>query len=54
MVAAADAGVERLMNIYVSMGVTPPKSMPGASKPALPEARARRTKRTAKPPKPAT
>jgi uncharacterized membrane protein len=32
----AEGGVERLMNVYVSMGVTPPLSMtPGAAKPAL-------------------
>jgi len=35
-VKPADGGVERLMNVYVSMGVTPPMSMPpGAPKPAL-------------------
>lgn len=35
-VKPADGGVERLMNVYVSMGVTPPLSMPpGASKAAL-------------------
>ena len=27
-VKPADGGVERLMNVYVSMGVTPPESMP--------------------------
>ena len=35
-VKPADGGVERLMNVYVSMGVTPPTSMPAtAAKPAL-------------------
>jgi uncharacterized membrane protein len=35
-VRPAEGGVERLMNVYVSMGVTPPISVPpGAAKPAL-------------------
>jgi uncharacterized membrane protein len=34
-VKPAEGGVERLMNVYVSMGVTPPLSMPVAVKPAL-------------------
>ena len=34
-VKPAEGGVERLMNVYVSMGVTPPMSMPRAAKPAL-------------------
>ena len=34
-VKPAEGGVERLMNVYVSMGVTPPLSMPVAAKPAL-------------------
>lgn len=35
-VKPAEGGVERLMNVYVSMGVTPPLSMtPGTAKPAL-------------------
>jgi uncharacterized membrane protein len=35
-VKPAEGGVERLMNVYVSMGVTPPLSMPpAAAKPAL-------------------
>ena len=35
-VKPADGGVERLMNVYVSMGVTQPTSMPAtAAKPAL-------------------
>ena len=45
-VKPAEGGVERLMNVYVSMGVTPPMSMPRAAKPALADARA------AKPPEP--
>lgn len=28
----AEGGVERLMNVYVSMGVTPPMSMPGGTR----------------------
>jgi uncharacterized membrane protein len=31
----AEGGVERLMNVYVSMGVTPPKGMPGAATPVI-------------------
>jgi uncharacterized membrane protein len=38
-VKPAEGGVERLMNVYVSMGVTPPMSMPRAAKPALADAR---------------
>ncbi len=34
-VKPAEGGVERLMNVYVSMGVTPPLSMPAAAQPAL-------------------
>jgi uncharacterized membrane protein len=34
-VKPAEGGVERLMNVYVSMGVTPPLSMPTAAQPAL-------------------
>ena len=34
-VKPADGGVERLMNVYVSMGVTPPISMPGVTPAAL-------------------
>ena len=35
-VKPAEGGVERLMNVYVSMGVTPPVAMPAlAAKPAL-------------------
>jgi uncharacterized membrane protein len=34
-VKPAQGGVERLMNVYVSMGVTPPMSMPPGSAPAL-------------------
>jgi uncharacterized membrane protein len=34
-VKPAEGGVERLMNVYVSMGVTPPTSMPGQAAKAL-------------------
>ena len=50
-VKPAEGGVERLMNVYVSMGVTPPVSVPaiqGARPAKPPEARPR----TIKPPKP--
>jgi uncharacterized membrane protein len=33
-VKPAEGGVERLMNVYVSMGVTPPVGMPGVAKKA--------------------
>ncbi len=33
-VKPAEGGVERLMNVYVSMGVTPPLSMPGGAQSA--------------------
>jgi uncharacterized membrane protein len=45
-VKPAEGGVERLMNVYVSMGVTPPVSMKLAAKPAL------ATPKPVKPPKP--
>jgi uncharacterized membrane protein len=45
-VKPAEGGVERLMNVYVSMGVTPPMSMKLAAKPAL------ATPKPVKPPKP--
>ncbi|HKB21518.1 MAG TPA: DUF502 domain-containing protein [Methyloceanibacter sp.] len=46
-VKPADGGVERLMNVYVSMGVTPPESMP-----SITDARAKKAKSsTAKTPK---
>jgi uncharacterized membrane protein len=48
-VKPADGGVERLMNVYVSMGVTPPESMP--AKPRAIEANA--TKTASAKPKPA-
>jgi len=38
-VKPADGGVERLMNVYVSMGVTPPESMP-----SITDARAKKAK----------
>jgi len=34
-VMPAEGGVERLMNVYVSMGVTPPVGMPGRAKPMI-------------------
>lgn len=34
-VKPAEGGVERLMNVYVSMGVTPPLSKPLAAAPAI-------------------
>jgi uncharacterized membrane protein len=47
-VKPADGGVERLMNVYVSMGVTPPQSMPPGAAPALaaPKAAAKAKSRT--------
>ena len=49
-VKPADGGVERLMNVYVSMGVTPPISMP--AKPTIANARGKKAKAaTAKTPK---
>jgi uncharacterized membrane protein len=49
-VKPADGGVERLMNVYVSMGVTPPESMP--PKPAIADARGKKAKSAnPKPPK---
>jgi uncharacterized membrane protein len=55
-VKPAEGGVERLMNVYVSMGVTPPMSIPRAAKPALADARGAKAPeakpKTIKPPKP--
>lgn len=55
-VKPAEGGVERLMNVYVSMGVTPPMSVPRAAKPALADARGAKAPeakpKTIKPPKP--
>jgi uncharacterized membrane protein len=55
-VKPAEGGVERLMNVYVSMGVTPPMSMPRGKKPALADARGTKAPearpKTIKPPKP--
>ncbi len=55
-VKPAEGGVERLMNVYVSMGVTPPMSMPRAAKPALADARGTKAPeakpKAIKPPKP--
>jgi uncharacterized membrane protein len=36
-VRPAEGGVERLMNVYVSMGVTPPEHMPAGAKPVIVE-----------------
>jgi uncharacterized membrane protein len=36
-VKPAEGGVERLMNVYVSMGVTPPENMPAGAKPVIVE-----------------
>ncbi|MGH6802472.1 MAG: DUF502 domain-containing protein [Methyloceanibacter sp.] len=56
-VKPAEGGVERLMNVYVSMGVTPPVAMPAlAAKPALAHARGAKAPeakpKRIKPPKP--
>ena len=40
----AEGGVERLMNVYVSMGVTPPESIPAGATPVVIEPPARATK----------
>jgi uncharacterized membrane protein len=37
-VRPAEGGVERLMNVYVSMGVTPPEDMPAHGEPVIVEA----------------
>lgn len=53
-VKPADGGVERLMNVYVSMGVTPPLSKPGTATPKVIEATSAKPplKRRPKTPKP--
>ena len=43
----AEGGVERLMNVYVSMGVTPPANLPAGAKPVIEKAPA--AKKTAAP-----
>jgi uncharacterized membrane protein len=49
-VKPAEGGVERLMNVYVSMGVTPPIALPSAAKaPATKPAKPRRKKPDALP-----
>ncbi|HUU67189.1 MAG TPA: DUF502 domain-containing protein, partial [Methyloceanibacter sp.] len=53
----AEGGVERLMNVYVSMGVTPPANLPAGAKPVVIEASAAKKtavprKRPARKPKP--
>ena len=50
-VRPADGGVERLMNVYVSMGVTPPVAMPGATR-AIEATAIKKTAAKPKPPKP--
>jgi uncharacterized membrane protein len=45
----AEGGVERLMNVYVSMGVAPPEGLPSAAKPAIPDARPAVSKKPAPP-----
>ncbi len=53
-VKPAEGGVERLMNVYVSMGVTPPVSMPtlaAKSSPLVIEASAARPAAKPKPSK---
>jgi len=50
-VRPADGGVERLMNVYVSMGVTPPMAMPGATR-AIEATAIKKTAAKPKPPKP--
>ena len=55
-VMPAEGGVERLMNVYVSMGVTPPVSRPLAAKPLILDAPAAKPPaakpKATKPPKP--
>jgi uncharacterized membrane protein len=55
-VKPAEGGVERLMNVYVSMGVTPPLSRPLATTPVILDAPAAKPPaakpRATKPPKP--
>jgi uncharacterized membrane protein len=50
-VKPAEGGVERLMNVYVSMGVTPPMSMPGKSR-AIEATATKTPSAKPKPPKP--
>jgi uncharacterized membrane protein len=48
----AEGGVERLMNVYVSMGVTPPEGLPSGPKAALAGARPAKAKKITAPRKP--
>jgi uncharacterized membrane protein len=48
-VKPADGGVERLMNVYVSMGVTPPLSKPGAATPKIIEPAAVKPRKSKQP-----
>jgi uncharacterized membrane protein len=50
-VKPADGGVERLMNVYVSMGVTPPLSKPGLATPPVIEGAVAKTATKPKAPK---
>jgi uncharacterized membrane protein len=45
----AEGGVERLMNVYVSMGVTPPVDLPGKGSPVIVEPRAPAVRKKASP-----
>ncbi len=45
----AEGGVERLMNVYVSMGVTPPENMPAKGSPAIVEPRPPAVRKKASP-----
>jgi hypothetical protein len=51
-VKPAEGGVERLLNVYVSMGVTPPLSKPSEPPPVVIEGAVAKPPRKAKPPKP--
>jgi uncharacterized membrane protein len=50
-VKPAEGGVERLLNVYVSMGVTPPLSKPGESPPVIIKGAVAKPPRKAKPAK---
>lgn len=51
-VKPAEGGVERLMNVYVSMGVTPPEGLPSGAKRALTDAATVSPKKATAPRKP--
>ena len=48
----AEGGVERLMNVYVSMGVTPPEGLPSEGKPAIADVTPVASEKAPPPPKP--